>query len=160
MFVNKHCISLPNSKNLTNVHFNNDFKFEFNASHTSPPTTHFPTDKDCKLGEKAGDHTQSKPAVPDRALKPHTGNHTGPQQHQGDTGGTKYDKSVGGGSCQKLEFKLPHGTNVKVYCGDITKVNYVDVIVNAANQNLDHIGGVAYAISKAAGYSMQDECNR
>ena len=46
-----------------------------------------------------------------------------------------------------------------MYQGDITKVK-TDVIVNAANKKLDHIGGVAYAISKAAGFSVQDECNR
>ena len=36
----------------------------------------------------------------------------------------------------------------------------VDAIVNAANPNLDHAGGVASAISDAAGKSLQDDCNK
>ncbi len=53
---------------------------------------------------------------------------------------------------------LENGTKVRVYCANITKVQ-VDVIVNAANGHLDHMGGVAYAIAKAAGPEFQKESN-
>ena len=45
---------------------------------------------------------------------------------------------------------------VSVYKGDITNEN-VDVIVNAANRELDHIGGVAKAILDKGGKSIQQE---
>uniref|UniRef100_A0A8B8E811 Poly [ADP-ribose] polymerase n=1 Tax=Crassostrea virginica TaxID=6565 RepID=A0A8B8E811_CRAVI len=40
--------------------------------------------------------------------------------------------------------------------GDVTKLT-VDVIVNAANEDLDHCGGLALAISRAGGKSIQEE---
>jgi O-acetyl-ADP-ribose deacetylase (regulator of RNase III) len=48
--------------------------------------------------------------------------------------------------------------NMTFVHGDITQQN-VDVIVNAANENLNHGGGVALAISKAAGPALQNYCN-
>lgn len=45
---------------------------------------------------------------------------------------------------------------VSVYKGDITN-EQVDVIVNAANRDLDHIGGVAKAILDKGGKSIQKE---
>src|SRR5579872_722896 len=42
--------------------------------------------------------------------------------------------------------------------GDITQQK-VDVIVNAANEDLSHGGGIALAISKAAGQELQKYCN-
>ncbi|XP_078603219.1 uncharacterized protein LOC144877190 [Branchiostoma floridae x Branchiostoma japonicum] len=45
---------------------------------------------------------------------------------------------------------------VSVYRGDITRQK-VDVVVNAANTELKHMGGVAFAISKAGGKSIQEE---
>ncbi len=59
-------------------------------------------------------------------------------------------------SVKEFEKMLSHGTIIQVYQGDITKVQ-VDVIVNAANERLDHIGGVAYAIMMAAGRELQEE---
>ena len=53
-------------------------------------------------------------------------------------------------------FKTTEGITVKVYAGSIVKLS-VDCIVNAANENLSHGGGVAYAISRAAGYDFDKE---
>nr|XP_022339296.1 uncharacterized protein LOC111134504 isoform X2 [Crassostrea virginica] len=55
-----------------------------------------------------------------------------------------------------LELKTAEGLLIKVYTGSITKLN-VDCIVNAANENLMHGGGVAAAISEAAGYKFDKE---
>ena len=48
------------------------------------------------------------------------------------------------------------GLLIKIYSGSITRLN-VDCIVNAANENLMHGGGVAAAISDAAGYQFDQE---
>ncbi|XP_078597385.1 uncharacterized protein LOC144873702 [Branchiostoma floridae x Branchiostoma japonicum] len=58
-----------------------------------------------------------------------------------------------------LEVKTKLGTVIEVCCGDITKER-VDVIVNAANSRLKHMGGVAQAIAKAGGPEIQNESNR
>ncbi len=72
---------------------------------------------------------------------------------------SKYRSHTPGASSPPLigpqfEATLPNGTTVRVYYADITKL-HVDAIVNAANGELDHIGGVAYAISEAAGPKFQ-----
>ena len=54
------------------------------------------------------------------------------------------------------EFTTKSGIKVMVYKADITKLP-VDAIVNAANEHLSHGWGVAYAIAKAAGFSLEDE---
>jgi O-acetyl-ADP-ribose deacetylase (regulator of RNase III) len=55
-----------------------------------------------------------------------------------------------------LSYLTPEGLVVKVYEGSILHLN-VDCIVNAANENLMHGGGVADVISRAAGYDFQKE---
>ncbi len=50
----------------------------------------------------------------------------------------------------------PDGRVVRVVQGDITEEN-VDAIVNAANEQLAHGGGVAGAIVRAGGHEIQDE---
>ncbi|XP_067891260.1 protein mono-ADP-ribosyltransferase PARP14-like [Heterodontus francisci] len=56
------------------------------------------------------------------------------------------------------KVQLPGGPLVAVYRGDLCK-NHVDVVVNAANEDLKHIGGLAGALLEAAGPVLQNECN-
>ena len=51
------------------------------------------------------------------------------------------------------------GTTVRVVQGDVATQD-VDAIVNAANEYLKHGAGVAGAIVRAGGYSIQDESDR
>ncbi|KAK3595886.1 hypothetical protein CHS0354_014715 [Potamilus streckersoni] len=53
--------------------------------------------------------------------------------------------------------RLSWGVKVKVFGGDITELK-VDVMVNAANSGLKHIGGLAAAIVKKGGNKIQEEC--
>ena len=54
------------------------------------------------------------------------------------------------------ERNLPTGQILQIVQGDIT-VEEVDAIVNAANEHLQHGGGVAWAISKRGGPTIQRE---
>jgi O-acetyl-ADP-ribose deacetylase (regulator of RNase III) len=51
---------------------------------------------------------------------------------------------------------LPAGQILQIVQGDIT-IEEVDAIVNAANEHLQHGGGVAWAISKRGGPAIQKE---
>ena len=55
-----------------------------------------------------------------------------------------------------VERVLPTGQAIQIVQGDITTEN-VDAIVNAANENLQHGGGVAWAISNKGGAAIQSE---
>ena len=55
-----------------------------------------------------------------------------------------------------VEMKLDGGTSLQVRHGDLT-VEPVDAIVNAANERLDHASGLAGAIIKRGGQSIQEE---
>ena len=55
-----------------------------------------------------------------------------------------------------VERSLPTGQIILLVQGDIT-TEAVDAIVNAANEDLQHGGGVAWAISKKGGAAMQNE---
>ena len=54
------------------------------------------------------------------------------------------------------EKKLPSDQIIQIVQGDITTED-VDAIVNAANEHLQHGGGVAWAISKKGGPTIQKE---
>jgi O-acetyl-ADP-ribose deacetylase (regulator of RNase III) len=54
------------------------------------------------------------------------------------------------------ERELPTGQTIQIVQGDIT-IEEVDAIVNAANEHLQHGGGVAWAISKRGGAIIQQE---
>lgn len=56
------------------------------------------------------------------------------------------------------EYILPTGQTIQIVQGDIT-TEEVDAIVNAANEHLQHGGGVAWAISKKGGPTIQKESN-
>lgn len=55
--------------------------------------------------------------------------------------------------------KTINNTKISVIKGDITKLN-VDAIVNAANDRLQHGGGVAGAIVRAGGWIIQEESDK
>ena len=56
------------------------------------------------------------------------------------------------------EHSLPTGQTLQIVQGDIT-TEEADAIVNAANEHLQHGGGVAWAISKRGGPAIQQESN-
>jgi putative ATPase len=56
----------------------------------------------------------------------------------------------------QLEKKLPGGGTLQLIQGDIT-IEEVDAVVNAANRHLQHGGGVARAILKRGGATIQRE---
>ncbi|XP_044293868.1 protein mono-ADP-ribosyltransferase PARP14-like [Varanus komodoensis] len=56
------------------------------------------------------------------------------------------------------KITLKDGIVVEACKDDLTKYP-VDVVVNASNEDLKHIGGLADALSKAAGSQLQKECD-
>ena len=54
----------------------------------------------------------------------------------------------------------PELKTINVYIGDITEFNKADVIVNAANEDLKHGGGVALAISRKGGPVIQQDSDK
>ncbi len=65
-------------------------------------------------------------------------------------------EDIGQVSC---EVRIPGGVTVTVRTADICKIN-VDAVVNAANEDLKHIGGLALALIQAAGPSLQQICDQ
>ncbi|XP_059159528.1 uncharacterized protein LOC131943420 [Physella acuta] len=75
-----------------------------------------------------------------------------------------YERRLGSRYIRNLDEYSPiyigcTGVEISVFNADITR-REVDCIVSAANKHLRHGGGVARVISKAAGYRLQDECER
>ncbi|XP_055792513.1 protein mono-ADP-ribosyltransferase PARP14-like [Salvelinus fontinalis] len=63
------------------------------------------------------------------------------------------EEAFGPSSC--CEVRTPNGILVSVSKADICKFK-VDAVVNAANEDLQHIGGLALALLKAAGPRLQE----
>ncbi|XP_040214270.1 LOW QUALITY PROTEIN: protein mono-ADP-ribosyltransferase PARP14-like [Rana temporaria] len=59
----------------------------------------------------------------------------------------------------RFQITLSNGMTLSVYKDDLCRHN-VDVIINAANEDLKHGGGLAKAILDAAGRKVQDDCDR
>ncbi|XP_075567608.1 protein mono-ADP-ribosyltransferase PARP14 isoform X2 [Pelecanus crispus] len=72
------------------------------------------------------------------------------QQQKGEKVGDKEER--------KLYYKtmLPNGVVIAVYKADLC-AHPVDVVVNASNEDLKHIGGLAEALLKAAGPELQQQ---
>ncbi|XP_052014480.1 protein mono-ADP-ribosyltransferase PARP14 isoform X2 [Apodemus sylvaticus] len=58
-----------------------------------------------------------------------------------------------------LERDIVPGVKLLVHEGDLTRFP-VDVVVNASNESLRHINGLAQSLSEAAGPELQEECDR
>jgi len=58
-----------------------------------------------------------------------------------------------------VEKNLSNGSSLQIAQGDIT-LEAVDAIVNAANEDLQHGGGVAWAIVQRGGESIQTESDK
>ncbi|XP_055965382.1 protein mono-ADP-ribosyltransferase PARP14-like [Sorex fumeus] len=71
------------------------------------------------------------------------------------------EREEGGSDGQKcyLRTDLSPGVSLSVQQGDLTRFP-VEVVVNAANEDLNHLKGLAAALSKAAGPELQRDCDR
>nr|XP_048310114.1 protein mono-ADP-ribosyltransferase PARP14-like isoform X2 [Myodes glareolus] len=58
-----------------------------------------------------------------------------------------------------LQKDIAPGVTLIVQQGDLARFP-ADVVVNAANENLKHLGGLALALSNAAGPELQAECDK
>ncbi|XP_054492030.2 protein mono-ADP-ribosyltransferase PARP14-like [Agelaius phoeniceus] len=74
------------------------------------------------------------------------------EEQKGGKAGDKVKRKV------YYEKNLPGGIMVGVYRGDLCDYP-VDVVVNASNDKLKHVDGLAEALSRAAGPALQEECN-
>ncbi|KAK2862950.1 hypothetical protein Q5P01_002483 [Channa striata] len=76
--------------------------------------------------------------------------------YQRETAQNMASLSLNNGNMVVASYSLGDGLQVLVCQGDITKQE-ADALVNAANEDLDHCGGVAAALSKAGGPEVQKE---
>ncbi|XP_071137975.1 protein mono-ADP-ribosyltransferase PARP14-like [Mytilus edulis] len=72
---------------------------------------------------------------------------------------SKHIRSKSTGLDEKAVYKAAGGQDVIIVKGDITGLD-VDVIVNGANKDLNHSGGLAKVLILKGGKSIQDECDQ
>ncbi|NXX29663.1 PAR14 polymerase, partial [Nicator chloris] len=60
----------------------------------------------------------------------------------------------------KIYMQVAMGETVIALCKADLCTHPVDVVVNASNEDLRHIGGLADALSRAAGPALQEECDK
>ena len=102
---------------------------------------------------KKKSRSNRKFALPDDREEPSPSSTANDVYHPGgDNSQTKSKPSL-------FEMETTEGLSIKVYVGNITHLS-VDCIVHAANEHLMHGGGVAYAISEAAGYQFDQESQK
>ena len=102
---------------------------------------------------KKNTRSNRKFAIPDDREEPSPSSTANDVYHPGgDNSQTKSKPSI-------FEMETTEGLSIKVYVGSITRLS-VDCIVNAANEHLMHGGGVAAAISEAAGYQFDQESQK
>uniref|UniRef100_A0A8C7J781 Macro domain-containing protein n=2 Tax=Oncorhynchus kisutch TaxID=8019 RepID=A0A8C7J781_ONCKI len=77
-----------------------------------------------------------------------------PQQNHGGIDGEAGAGPRPNETIAATSYHLQGGLQVVVFQGDITKER-ADALVNAANEYLDHAGGVAAALSRAGGHEIQ-----
>lgn len=59
---------------------------------------------------------------------------------------------------KRFSYTLNNGIEVSVWKADLTTLRG-DAVVNAANKNLQHYGGLALALAEAGGYQIQSDSN-
>ncbi|XP_031219644.1 protein mono-ADP-ribosyltransferase PARP14 isoform X2 [Mastomys coucha] len=80
------------------------------------------------------------------------------EEDKEDEGEEEEEDSIKKQKCH-LQRDIAPGVKLMVHEGDLSQFP-VDVIVNAANEHLKHINGLAESLSKAAGPGFQAECDQ
>ncbi|XP_028608059.1 protein mono-ADP-ribosyltransferase PARP14 [Grammomys surdaster] len=80
------------------------------------------------------------------------------EESEEEEGEDEEEDNIKGQKCH-LQGNIAPGVKLMVLEGDLSRFS-ADVVVNAANENLKHINGLALSLSKAAGPKLQDACDQ